>query len=125
MKYIITESKLEESIMNYLDTLFEIDNLHFVHPYEYDDKTGREREDPTRITFYINDYLGDEEGCFKWYDCDYFYPDTAPRKFCPTIELDYSYSNTLNGYFGDIWHEPFKKWINLHFGLPVKTVDEF
>jgi hypothetical protein len=29
----------------------------------------------------------------------------------------------LDGFFNDLWHEPFKKWIMENFDLPVKTVE--
>jgi hypothetical protein len=125
MKYLITESKLEKTIMNYLDSLFEIDNLNWTHPYDYDDDTGYEGEDENRIEFYIGDYEGDEEGCFRWYACDYFNEGSHAKDICPTITIENEYVNTLNGYFGDAWQEPFKKWIKLHFEIPVKTVEWF
>ena len=125
MKYIITESKLEETIMNYLDGLFDIQNLNWTHPYDYDDETGEEGEDENRIEFYIGDYEGDEEGCFRWYDCDYFNEGSPAQDICPTITIETQYIDVLNGYFGDMWQEPFKKWIQLHFDIPVKTVEWF
>lgn len=63
MKYIITESKLEETITNYFYELFPVDNIHSTNPYEYDE-TGEEGHDETRVEFYIGDY-GDEETCFR------------------------------------------------------------
>ena len=111
--------------MNYLDELFEIENLNWTHPYDYDDETGEEGEDENRIEFYIGDYLGSDEGCFRWYDCDYFIQGGHAKGLCPTISIENQYVDTLNGYFGDSWHEPFKKWIRIHFDLPVKTVDWF
>ena len=124
MKYIITESRLEETIMNYLDSLFDIKNLNWTHPYEYDDETGEEGEDENRIMFYIGDYEGyDHEGCFRWYNCEYFNEDSYAQDICPTISIETEYTTALNGYFGDKWEEPFKKWIDLHFDLPVKTVE--
>jgi len=125
MKYIITESKLEGTIMNYLDSLFDIQNLNWTHPYDYDDETEEEGEDENRIEFYIGDYEGDEEGCFRWYHCDYFNEKSPAQDICPTITIETQYTDVLNGYFGNMWEEPFKKWINLHFDLPVKTVEWF
>jgi hypothetical protein len=52
MKYVITESKLEETIMNYFDELFNIQDLNWTHPYEYDDESGEEGDDENRIEFY-------------------------------------------------------------------------
>jgi hypothetical protein len=65
MKYIITESKFEKTIMNYFDELFDIENLNWTHPYDIlDDETGEEGEDENRIEFYIGDYNEDDTGCF-------------------------------------------------------------
>jgi len=71
MKYIISESKLEKTITNYLDVLFDVDK----------------------------------------------------RDICPTVTVEYKYENILNGYFGDKWKEPFRKWFIRNFDEQVKTVD--
>ena len=123
MKYVITESRLEETIMNYLDEIFDIENLNWTHPYDYDDETEEEGEDENRIEFYIGDYEGDGEGCFRWYACDYFNEGSPAQDICPTISIESEYTTALNGYFGDKWQEPFKKWIDFHFDIPVKTVE--
>jgi len=123
MKYLITESKLEGTIMNYLDELFDIQDLHWTHPYDYNDETGEEGEDENRIEFYIGDYEGTDEGCFRYYFCDYFNQGSPARDICPIISLESQYTETLNSYFGDMWKEPFKKWIKLNFDLSVKTVE--
>jgi len=123
MKYIITESKLEETIMNYFDVIFDIQDLNWTHPYDYNDETDEEGEDENRIEFYIGDYEGDGEGCFRWYDCGYFTEGSPAQDICPIISIESRYASSLDGYFGDLWKEPFKKWIKLHFDLPVKTVD--
>ena len=75
MKYIITESKLEESILYYINELFDVNNINYTNPLEYDDETGEEWEDGNRAVFYLGDYDADEdEFIFKWYNCDYFDP---------------------------------------------------
>ena len=114
MKYVITESRLEETITNYFDEIFDVDNIHYTVPYEYNDDTGEEGDDDTRMEFYIGDYENDDT-CFRWYSCDYFTPDSPAKDICPTVSLEYEYENTLNGYFGDAWKEPFKKWFNIYF----------
>jgi len=123
MKYIITESKLEGTIMSYLDELFDIQDLNWTHPYDYDDETGEEGDDENRIEFYIGDYEGTDEGCFRYYFCDYFNQGSPAKDICPIISLESQYTETLNSYFGDMWQEPFKKWIKLNFDLSVKTVE--
>jgi hypothetical protein len=126
MKYIITESKFEKTIMNYFDELFDIENLNWTHPYDtLDDETGEEGDDENRIEFYIGDYNGDDTGCFRWYDCEYFNVGSPARDLCPELFVENFYGVTLDGYFGDMWHEPFKKWIKLKFDLPIKTVSSW
>ena len=100
MKYVITESRLEETITNYFDEIFDVDNIHYTVPYEYNDDTGEEGDDDTRMEFYIGDYENDDT-CFRWYSCDYFTPDSYAKDICPTVSLEYKYENTLNGFFGD------------------------
>jgi hypothetical protein len=122
MKYIITESKLESIIDDYLDELFEIDNLNWTHPYEYDDETEEEGEDETRVEFYIGDYEGEDEGCFRWYDKSYFNDGTEIQQRAPLVQIESEYTKTLDGYFGETWKGPFKKWFKKHFNLPIKDV---
>ncbi len=123
MKYIITESKLNEAILNYIDSLFDVDDIHWTHPIIDDDETGEMWDDNNRIIFYLGDYMGQDYGCFSWYACDYFNPNSPASEICPTVSLDIEYENQLNGYFGDMWHKPFKKWFTQNFDLPVKTID--
>ena len=109
--------------MSYLDELFDIQDLNWTHPYDYDDETGEEGDDENRIEFYIGDYEGTDEGCFRYYFCDYFNQGSPAKDICPIISLESQYTETLNSYFGDMWQEPFKKWIKLNFDLSVKTVE--
>lgn len=122
MKYLITESKLEETIMNYFDELFDIQELNWTHPYEYDDEAGEEGDDENRIEFYKGDY-SDMDTCFRYYKCGYFNANSPSQEICPEVSVEHPYSSTLTGYFGNMWQEPFKKWIKINFDLPVKTVD--
>jgi hypothetical protein len=123
MKYLITESKLEESILYYIDELFDITDINWTNPPEYDEETGEEWDDDNRVVFYIGDYEGEDEGCFYWYACDYFDPNSPASEKCPMVSVEVQYEKQLNAYFGDLWKEPFKKWFKEHFELPVKTID--
>ena len=122
MKYIITESRLEETITNYLDELFDVDNINYTVPYEYNDDTGEEYDDDTRMEFYIGDY-GDDDTCFRYYFCEYFDEGSEARELCPIVNVEFPYDERLNAYFGDKWVGPFKKWFYKNFDLPVKTVE--
>ena len=97
----------------------EIDYFYIVK----NDETGEEYDDDTRVEFYIGDYEDGDNDIFKWYDCEYFYEDSEPRNRCPLVVIEHPYDNTLVGYFGDKWEEPFKKWFTENFDLPVKTVE--
>ena len=123
MKYIITESRLEENILYYINEVFDVNDINSTHPVEYDDETGEEWEDENRVVFYIGDYNGEDEGCFYWYDCKYFTPNSPVSKKCPLVSVEIEHKKQLDGYFGDLWHGPFKKWFKEHFELPVKTID--
>ena len=123
MKYVITESRLEESILYYINEIFDVNDIHSTNPLEWDEETGEEWEDENRVVFYIGDYNGEDEGCFYWYDCKYFIRDSTASKNCPMVSVEIEYKKQLYGYFGDMWHGPFKKWFKEHFELPVKMID--
>lgn len=122
MKYVITESRLNTAIYNYFDTLFDVANINWSYPYEYDDETGEESEDTNRIEFYKGDF-SDEDVVFRWTDCDYFREGSHARSICPTVNVEYAYEKVLNGYFSNFWQEPFKEWFKNNFELPIKTVE--
>ena len=126
MKYIITESSLDNVIKKYLNDVFDSDDWNIINPYDFDDETGEEIEDENHIIFYIgNDYDADDS-VFEWYGCEYFYEDSPQRQnqTCPIIVVNHPYDDDLSDTFGEYsWQEPFKKWIMNKFNLPVTTVD--
>jgi hypothetical protein len=135
MKYIITESKLNETIKNYLNSVFPVDEMHWT-PSLDDDLN----EMDSAMVFYIGDY-DEDETVFRWYDEGYWeeeessLPDSGfeyDRKLLkkykndsPIIEFENSnISNSLNGYFGDAWKQPFKEWFKDNFDFEVNTIHE-
>jgi len=66
MKYLIKESQLDQVIINYLDELFQVDDVNFHYPLEYDEETGEEYEDEHRINYFIGDYEDGDNDIFKW-----------------------------------------------------------
>lgn len=125
MKYLLTESQIDELITKQLDIMFDVDNIHSTSPYEYDDDTGEEYEDTNRIEFYFGDY-GDEDTVFRWYSKEYWGQDAESyrgyKQKSPIVEIEEPYLSNLNGLFGSMWHKPFKEWFKLNFEVPVKTV---
>ena len=121
MKYLITESKLENTITNYLNELFDIDNINMTHPIEDNEVTDDWSEDENRVLFYIGDYDNDNT-CFRWYGKMYF-DNLFLRERAPLVYIEHEYTEKLNGYFGNLWHEPFKKWFKHNFNFPIKTIE--
>jgi hypothetical protein len=128
MKIIITESKLHQAVIDYLNERYDVDNIHWT--YGIDDN-GNEVD--YAMSFYEGDY-DDDENLFRWYSEDYFYSDEMShhnkeiidgwKEKSPMLEFDDTDTfNILNGYFGDRWHQPFKDWFMENFNLPIKTIE--
>ena len=116
MKYIITESKIEKVIIDYINELFPNLNYYYEPGYDVD-------EDPNGISFTLNGDEDDDDYCFKWYSPDYFYETAKIRDKAPLVMMDDNYLSLLDGLFNDKWHEPFKKWMMDKFNLPVKNIE--
>lgn len=121
MKYSISELRMNEVVIKYLDNLFDVNRIDGSHPVEYDSHNSEYLEDNTIVKFYFdNDEI---DTCFIWYGCENYPPDSDVRKQCPIISIDFHYGKILNSYFGDFWKKPFKLWFTKNFNLPVKTID--
>jgi hypothetical protein len=127
MKYIITESKLEEIIVNYLNKMYDVNNINWKYPLENDEETDNWEEDPNKRYFYKGDDEYDDR-IFLWYDKEYWNverSDNARNFYQKSPVLDFENANDLeilNGYFGDKWVPIFKKWFEDNFGVPVKSI---
>jgi hypothetical protein len=123
MKYVIKESRLEQAIINHLNLVFDVDNIHSTTPHEYDYDTGEDYYDENVVIFYIGDYDDGDNDVFTWFDCGFFTKNSSARKLCPKVVIKESFYYTLTGYFGDKWEEPFRKWFRFNFELPIKTIE--
>jgi hypothetical protein len=127
MKYIITESKLEEIIVNYLNKMYNVNDINWKYPLENDEETDNWEEDPNKLYFYKGDDEYDDR-IFLWYDKEYWNverSDNARNYYEKSPALDFENRNDLiilNGYFGDKWVPVFKKWFEDNFGVPVKSI---
>lgn len=127
MKYIITESRLEKAIMEYLDKEFTPDygwygNMRTAGTYQDDvDKWGD-------LVFFINDidsYIyfgcnangGPEDELFATYGHLHNYK-------CPLLSIYPAVSQQLSNYFGDMWKPIFKKWFEENTGLIVNQITD-
>lgn len=115
MRYILTENKLNESIYNFIDEMFNTDYINYFHP---EDDYGNGNDDPYRCLFYFNDY-SDEETLFRWYDKEYFNDDTEQgmilREESPIIVVEEPFYSRLDNLFGERWMPVFLKWFNENY----------
>jgi hypothetical protein len=127
MNYIIKEGRLQKAIYEYINEMFDVDDINWTHPYAYDDNTEEEWEDSNVIDYYRGDYEGsyDSDFVFRWIDPEYYAGGDyiGLQKKCPILEIHDKEGDILNSYFGSHWHEPFKKWFEENFRLPVKTIE--
>ena len=134
MKYLITESKLEQAIYDYIGSLFESENGNTeIHMLESIDEDGNKIDGAYD---FVNDdyYEGDNQDyLFSWTDKKY-YELLAPNyitqdemerlsKNAPNVEIyDDNKVMTLNSMFGEMWKPIFIKWFENKVKLPVKTL---
>lgn len=120
MKYIITESKLNQTVKNYLNNTLDVENINWTY---LTDEWGDEQD---AIEFYLGDYM-DDETLFRLYNESYWTENSDWRKeLSPMLYIeDQELLNSLEGYFNDNWKEGFKEWFIETFKLPVKTVDYY
>ena len=127
MKYLITESKLNSAIYEYIDQLFH--NGYNIRMEEAEDEDGNPIE-------YAYDFVQDNGGygfLFTWTGKEYYEREgrenvtTFGKKwidYAPVIEIaEDEIIDQLKGMFGDMWVPIFKKWFTDTFSLPVKTVE--
>jgi hypothetical protein len=105
MKIIITESKIKDAIIKFLD-------IHVVPDYGWDDEKyyKKEIEDIGYIDFYVNDDL-----LFTYF---VKFEGRNPK----TLELVTSLSKQLNSFFGKYWIPVFKEWFEKNTSLDVKQL---
>ena len=121
MKYIITESRLEETIINYLEK--EYGDVYM----EYgNDDDGEE-------TDCLATFWGDDEKAIAstreifWYikKCWWLNNGDSSRiniDDYPMLTMEERDLGRLNGFFGTMWHTPFKKWFKQKFDLDIVTI---
>ena len=132
MKVIITESKLEKVIYDFLDELFAAENGNTeIHKLESISASDELNEPVEGAYEFVNDdyYEHDQEYLFSWTGKEY-YENHQRQSFgarlvneAPIVEiLDYERIKNLDSYFGDIWKPVFKKWFENKVNLPIKTL---
>jgi len=128
MKIIITESKLNQAVIDYLNETYNTNNIYW--EYGIDDWGN---EVGYAMKFYQGDY-DEDDTLFRWYGEDYWdsedtesYSNERRQEMkdkSPILSFeDANTLNTLNGYFNDKWYQPFIDWFWNKFHVPVKTIE--
>ena len=125
MKLIITENRLHDLILNYIEDAYPVDGINYTEGYDDDGNP-----DDSSYIFYFGDYDYDEgDGTiFRWYGKDYWDGDDTEIlrhriEQSPMLHFEDSRdSEKLDGLFGDNWKPVFKEWFKENFGLDIKTV---
>ena len=137
MKYIITESKLNSAIYEFIDQAFASkDGNTEIHRLPALDEEGEEIIEA--YDFVNDDYYSDsgvDDQLFAWtgeeyyesltpnYITNYEYERLASQ--APLVDIyDKDILNKLNGYFGDAWKPVFKQWFKDKTGMDYKTLHE-
>lgn len=117
MKVLITESRLEKLVMDYLDDIY-IPDYGWSYPFVYR-KDVKQYGD---LVFFIND-----QDSYVYYGCNAgsendrlfaSYGNLHNYK-CPLLSVYPHVGERLAMMFGDIWEPIFKKWFEEHTGLEV------
>jgi hypothetical protein len=127
MKYLITESKLNSAIYDYIDNLFkEGKKIHMVKHTRTDDDTLDNEEVEGAYDFF---HKGEDDDLFTWTGKEYYerpYNKSAFSKWlelAPVVEIvDYEKLDVLNAMFDNLWRPVFIQWFEDTFSLPVKTL---
>jgi hypothetical protein len=127
MKYLITESKLNSAIYDYIDFLFkEGKKIHMAKHTRTNDDTLDDEEVAGAYDFF---HKGEDE-LFIWTGEEYYnrpYNKSVWSKWkalAPIVEIvNYQKLDSLNNMFGDLWRPVFIKWFENTFSLPVKTLN--
>jgi len=122
MNYAISENRLESLLFNYFDKNFG----SLKQELAVDDHGNRTE---CAFEFYNEDLYSGDNTVFRLYEKCWWNKDETPQALemwekSPILIFDYQQEyNVLEGYFGEYWKEPFKKWFTENFGIEIKTIE--
>lgn len=122
MKIVITESKIDDAIYKYIDSIIDVDDIRWSHPDSVDDD---DNGDESVIDYFWGGGYSNTDLIFSYYTPEYYKDPSSIsfRKEAPILELsDNDLFEKLDSLFGNRWDKPFIKWFENTFGLPVKTL---
>ena len=122
MKYIITENRLNNFIIQYIEKKYPVRDINYT---EGEDDYGN--PDDSAYEFYLGDY-DDNETIFRWYGKEYWEGDNDEIlrnriERSPILYFEDSREPTkLDKMFGEHWKPVFKKWFYDNFDLEINTI---
>jgi len=128
MKYLITESKLNSAIYEYIDQLFhEGKKIEMVKHTRHGNDTDEDVE--VEVEGAYDFFHKGEPDLFIWTGKEYYdRPYNSSlfdkwRELAPIVEIvAYEKVDVLNNMFGDLWRPIFIKWFEDLFSLSIKTL---
>ena len=121
MKVLITESRLEKLVIDYLDDIYVPD-----YGWNENNRYGSYQQDVDKfgdLVFFI-----DDQDSYIYYGCnanagpeDEFFAGYGHlhNYKCPLLSVYPAVAQRLDSTFGDIWKPIFKKWFEKNTGLEV------
>ena len=121
MKILITENKLNDFILKYIEEKYPVDRINYNENYDDDGNPVY-----TSYVFYFADDA--DYAIFRWYDKDYWKGDNKEIlrdriEKSPMLSFEDSREIAkLDKMFGKHWRPVFKKWFYYNFKLEIKTI---
>lgn len=110
-QFIISESRVNDVIYDYIDSYYDSEGLTMVRPPEEPGLTQFINSEGEDVLLHFT------ETFFKFMN-----PDSWHLHQSPLLEIRPSDFNTFRGIFDDLWKDPMKKWIEDKFGLSVNYI---
>lgn len=130
MKYIITESKLFNTIYQYIDNYLDANKIDWIYGVGFDDEgyADIDIESKDNLRFYKGNWEGEDytDLVFDYFTVNFYKDDPGSWKDkAPILEVRGVYGEHLDSLFNDLWKKPMSKWFQDKFNLPVKTVSMY
>ena len=121
MNYIISENRVDDIILKYIESTYNVDDIHYT---EYEDDDGN--PDDSAYVFYYGDF-SDGDPVFRWYSKNYFQGNDELSRIrfsmAPLLYFEDSREiDKLHSLFGNKWEPVFINWFYRNFSLRVKNV---
>ena len=105
MKYILTESKLDDIVKRYLDFNYNLNDIRFIHT-EWNQEGNYSGEIEDTGQYYLGDYGEYDIFAYK-YGYEYFNPIKGEPEDFPKLELEYD-------IFENLYNSSVKSVVNLN-----------